>query len=132
MGILNIAPAERAGAHLLIQLYGPPRSGKTYTALRIARGMVGRWGMSDRIGPVSVLPKEGDPHMAGVSDAMLGVVDGEVRRIIDDCYAEARKLLRDNRDKLDSIVAELLAHETLDEAEVYAAAGIPREAVAQP
>jgi hypothetical protein len=41
MGILNIARAERAGAHLLIQLYGPPRSGKTYTALRIARGMVG-------------------------------------------------------------------------------------------
>src|SRR5437773_1934290 len=41
MGILNIAPAERAGAHLLIQLYGPPRSGKTSTALRIARGMVG-------------------------------------------------------------------------------------------
>ena len=35
--ILNIAPATRAGAHLLIQLYGPPRSGKTYTALRIAR-----------------------------------------------------------------------------------------------
>src|SRR5260221_2662663 len=44
MGILNIAPAERAGAHLLIQLYGPPRSGKTYTALRIARGMVGSQG----------------------------------------------------------------------------------------
>src|SRR4051812_5236890 len=50
MGILNIAPAERAGAHLLIQLYGPPRSGKTYTALLIARGMVGpkgRIGMLD-------------------------------------------------------------------------------------
>src|ERR1700730_16239878 len=44
MGILNIAAAERAGAHLLIQLYGPPRSGKTYTALRIARGMVGPQG----------------------------------------------------------------------------------------
>ena len=44
MGILNIAPAERAGAHLLIQLYGPPRSGKTYTGLRIARGMVGPQG----------------------------------------------------------------------------------------
>src|SRR3954462_7239286 len=44
MGILNIAPAERLGAHLLIQLYGPPRSGKTYTALRIARGMVGPQG----------------------------------------------------------------------------------------
>src|SRR5438067_7860615 len=44
MGILNIAPAERAGAHLLIQLYGPPRSGKTYTALPVARGMVGAKG----------------------------------------------------------------------------------------
>src|SRR5436189_5603766 len=41
MGILNIAPAERAGAHLLIQLYGPARRRKTYTARRIARGMVG-------------------------------------------------------------------------------------------
>src|SRR5260370_38408477 len=40
-GNLYIAPEERAGSHLLIQLYGPPRSGKTYTALRIARGMVG-------------------------------------------------------------------------------------------
>jgi cell division protease FtsH len=70
--------------------------------------------------------------MHSASDGPVGVVDGEVRRIIDECCAEARKLLRDNRDKLDSIVAELLAHETLDEAEVYAAAGIPREAVAQP
>ncbi|MCV7269161.1 ATP-dependent zinc metalloprotease FtsH [Mycolicibacterium doricum] len=94
----------------------------------IARAMVGRWGMSDAIGPVSVLPKEGDPHMAGVSDSMLGAVDDEVRRIIDDCYGEARRLLRENRDKLDNIVAELLAHETLDELEVYAAAGISREA----
>src|SRR5438105_8655897 len=41
MGILNIAAGERAGAQLLIQLCGPRRSGKTYTALRIARGMVG-------------------------------------------------------------------------------------------
>jgi hypothetical protein len=39
--ILNIAPATRAGAHLLIQLFGGPRSGKTHTALRLARGMVG-------------------------------------------------------------------------------------------
>src|SRR5260370_32676607 len=40
-GNLYIAPEERAGSHLLIQLYGPPRCGKTYTALRIARVMVG-------------------------------------------------------------------------------------------
>ena len=42
--ILNIAPATRAGAHLLIQLFGGPRSGKTRTALRLARGMVGPQG----------------------------------------------------------------------------------------
>ena len=51
-------------------------------------------------------------------------MDEEVRRITDECYAEARRLLRENRDKLDAIVAQLLAHETLDEREVYAAAGL--------
>jgi cell division protease FtsH len=95
---------------------------------RIARSMVGRWGMSERVGAVSILPTEGDPRMAGVSDAMLSAVDEEVRRIVDECYGEARRLLRANRDKLDAIVKQLLVRETLDEAEVYAAAGIPRPA----
>ena len=93
---------------------------------RIARSMVGRWGMSERIGTLSVLPAEGDPRMAGVSDALLDAVDEEVRRITEECYAEARRLLRANRDKLDAIVAQLLKHESLDEPEIYAAAGIPR------
>ena len=91
---------------------------------RIARSMVGRWGMSERIGTLSVLPAEGDPRMAGVSDGLLDAVDEEVRRITDECYAEARRLLRENRDKLDAIVAQLLEHESLDEPEIYAAAGI--------
>jgi len=93
---------------------------------RIARSMVGRWGMSDRVGAVSVLPAEGDPRLAGISDSMLNAVDEEVRRIVDECYAEARRLLRTNREKLDAIVKELLVHETLDEPDVYAAAGIAR------
>ena len=46
---------------------------------------------------------------------MLNAVDEEVRRITDECYAEARRLLKDNRDKLDAIVTQLLVHETLDE-----------------
>jgi len=96
---------------------------------RIARSMVGRWGMSDRIGTQSVLPADGDPRMAGMSDALLDAVDEEVRRITDECYAEARRLLRDNRPKLDAIVTQLLARETLDEAEAYLAAGIERPAV---
>ena len=43
----------------------------------IARPMVGRWGRSDKMGPVSVLPLEGDPRMAGVSDHLLDAVDEE-------------------------------------------------------
>jgi cell division protease FtsH len=97
---------------------------------RIARSMVGRWGMSERIGTLSVLPAEGDPRMAGVSDGLLDAVDEEVRRITEECYAEARRLLRDHRDKLDAIVGRLLEHENLDEPEIYAAASIPRPAVA--
>jgi cell division protease FtsH len=93
---------------------------------RIARSMVGRWGMSERIGTLSVLPPEGDPRMAGVSDGLLNAVDEEIRRITDECYGEARRLLRENRDKLDAIVAQLLARESLDEPEIYAAAGIGR------
>jgi cell division protease FtsH len=93
---------------------------------RIARSMVGRWGMSERIGTLSVLPAEGDPRLAGISDGLLDAVDEEVRRITDECYADARRLLRENRDKLDAIVSALLAHESLDEPEIYAAAGIKR------
>ncbi len=91
---------------------------------RIARSMVGRWGMSERIGKVSVLPADGNPRMAGVSDGMLNAVDEEVRRITDECYAEARRLLHEHRNQLDAIVVQLLARETLDEPEIYAAAGI--------
>jgi cell division protease FtsH len=98
------------------------------TATRIARAMVGRWGMSERIGAVSVIPVEGDPRMAGISDGMLDAVDEEVHRISDECLAEARRLLRENRHKLDAIVEQLLVRETLDEPEVYAAAGLERPA----
>jgi cell division protease FtsH len=102
------------------------------TVTRIARSMVGRWGMSERIGTLSVLPAEGDPRMAGISDGLLDAVDEEVRRITDECYAEARRLLRENRAKLDAIVTQLLAHESLDEPEIYAAAGIARPTVTPP
>jgi len=93
---------------------------------RIARSMVGRWGMSEKIGAVSVLPAEGDPRMSGGTSAMLDLVDEEVRRISDECLTEARRLLKENRSKLDAIAEQLLVNETLDEPAVYAAAGIAR------
>ena len=103
---------------------------------RIARSMVGRWGMSERIGTLSVLPADGDPaHGRRLGRPARRGGRGSAahhRRVL----REARRLLRENRDKLDAIVEQLLAHESLDEAEVYAAAGIarirPRAAAAIP
>jgi cell division protease FtsH len=102
------------------------------TVTGIARSMVGRWGMSPRVGTLSVLPVEGDPRMAGISDGLLDAVDEEVRRITDECYAEARRLLKENRQKLDAIVAQLLVHESLDEPDIYAAAGIAHPPITPP
>ncbi|MBE6478632.1 MAG: ATP-dependent zinc metalloprotease FtsH [Propionibacteriaceae bacterium] len=93
-------------------------------ATNIARQMVGRWGMSEKVGPVTVLPQDADPHQLGISDATLATVDEEVRRIIEECHEQAVTLLREHRSQLDAIAGQLLLRETLDEAEVYAAAGI--------
>jgi cell division protease FtsH len=97
----------------------------------IARQMVGRWGMSKKIGPIAVLPSDGaGPLLPGVSEVSpetQRVVDEEVRRIVDEAHVEATRLLSDNRDKLDALTAALLAAETLDEDDAYAAAGVTRE-----
>lgn len=88
----------------------------------IARGMVGRWGMSEKVGPLTILPNDGQQPQA--SPATLAMVDEEARRIVDECYERAVRILTENRHKLDAIVAALLEHETLDEAGAYAAAGL--------
>ncbi|MFG3440844.1 ATP-dependent zinc metalloprotease FtsH [Nonomuraea sp. NPDC047897] len=93
----------------------------------IARGMVGRWGMSQKVGPLTILPSDGQQPQA--SPATLALVDEEARRIVDECYERALQVLRDNRDKLEAIVEALLQHETLDEADAYAAAGLARGSV---
>jgi cell division protease FtsH len=91
----------------------------------IARSMVGRWGMSERIGPVSVFQPDVDPRMQGVAEETLDAVDQEVRRLVDESYKRALQLLTENRQRLDGIVVQLLERETLDETDVYAAAGLP-------
>jgi len=98
---------------------------------RIARSMVGRWGMSDKVGLVSVLPppgQEANPFVpdGNVAPATRELVDAEVRRIVEECYEQARAMVRDNRDKLEALAHALLQKETLDEAEAYAAAGFER------
>ncbi|HEY7003914.1 MAG TPA: ATP-dependent zinc metalloprotease FtsH [Gaiellaceae bacterium] len=101
----------------------------------IARQMVGRWGMSPAIGPVAVLPRDGTgpllPGVAEVSPDTQKLVDVEVRRIVEESHQEVEALLRENRWRLDSLVAALLEHETLDEDDAYEAAGVARETASQ-
>jgi cell division protease FtsH len=95
---------------------------------QIARQMIGRWGMSEAIGPVSVIPRDGTgpllPGAAEVSPETMRLVDEEVRRLVDRCEREVRALLSEHRDRLDTLVAALLERETLDQDEVYRVAGI--------
>jgi cell division protease FtsH len=96
-------------------------------ASSIARQMVGRWGMSPAIGPVSVLPSSGQESSTGtdgVAPATRELIDTETRRIIEECYQQAADTLRGNRDRLDRLARTLLDRETLDEDEAYTAAGI--------
>ncbi|OAR22358.1 cell division protein FtsH [Streptomyces sp. ERV7] len=93
----------------------------------LARGMVARWGMSKKIGPLTALP--GDAQQAyGLAAApeTLDAIATEMRRIVDECYAEACRLLREHRPKLDALAEALLKNETLEEEAAYRAAGIPR------
>jgi cell division protease FtsH len=102
---------------------------------RIARGMVGRWGMSRAVGPIAVLPADGQgPLLPGVSETSQQtqqLVDDEVRRIVETAHEEAALTLSSHRDNLDALVAALLERETLDQDEAYDAAGLPQNAQAQ-
>ena len=97
---------------------------------QIARGMVGRWGMSTVIGPIAVLPSDdAGPFLPGsqaASETTQRLVDEEVRRIVEESYAEVQQLLTDHRDQLDSLTEALLRDETLDEDPAYAAAQVTR------
>jgi cell division protease FtsH len=96
---------------------------------QIARQMVGRWGMSEAIGPVAVLPADGTgPFLPGVSETSEStqrLVDEETRRLVEDAHHEVTRLLGEHRAQLESLAQALLAHETLDAPDAYAAGGVP-------
>ena len=91
----------------------------------IARSMVGRWGMSQKVGRLSILPADqAQAQGQFAAQETLDIVDGEARRVVEECYQQAVSMLREHRDKLDSLSTVLLERETLDEADAYAAAGV--------
>jgi cell division protease FtsH len=95
----------------------------------IARQMVGRWGMSDEIGPIVVLPSESNglllPGASETSQATQETVDREVHRLVEEAHQRVSELLTAHRDQLESLSRALLAAETLDAVDAYAAASLP-------
>ncbi|WIM07096.1 MAG: ATP-dependent zinc metalloprotease FtsH [Candidatus Nitricoxidivorans perseverans] len=90
-------------------------------ATDLARRMVTQWGMSDVLGPMVYGEEEGEIFLGrsvtthkNMSEASLQKVDAEIRRIIDEQYGLARKLIEDNRDKVEAMTAALLELETID------------------
>jgi cell division protease FtsH len=96
---------------------------------QIARQMVGRWGMSEAIGPITVLPSESQgPFLPGASETSQETqrtIDEEVRALVDTAHHEVTHLLEGHRDQLESLAQALLKAETLDAPDAYAAAGVP-------
>jgi cell division protease FtsH len=136
-GRIIIALGGRAAEELV---YGDVTTGAEADlelVTRLARQMVGRWGMSRRIGLVSVLPggSEGygmSSEWAATSEATKELVDSEVRALIDECHTGALDRLGRNRQRLDSLAEALMAQETLDEREAYTATGLDRHALDEP
>ncbi|VCU71411.1 ATP-dependent zinc metalloprotease FtsH [Pigmentiphaga humi] len=90
-------------------------------ATQIARDMVTRYGMTDTLGPMVYAENEGEVFLGRsitkttqVSEATMQKVDAEIRRIIDEQYTVARKILEDNRDKVETMTKALLEWETID------------------
>jgi cell division protease FtsH len=90
-------------------------------ATQMARDMVTRYGMSDKLGPMVYAENEGEVFLGRsvtrttqVSEATMQTVDSEIRRIIDEQYALARKLIEENSDKMHAMAKALLDFETID------------------
>ena len=94
-------------------------------ATDLARRMVTQWGMSDVLGPMVYGEEEGEVFLGrsvttnkNMSESTMQTVDKEIRRILDEQYALARRLLDENRDKVEAMTAALLEWETIDAEQV--------------
>jgi cell division protease FtsH len=119
---IKVATGGRAAEEVV---YGDETTGAESDirqATSLARNMVGRFGMSDEIGFLSVLPDDGSGY-SEVSERTRQRIDDEMRRIVSEAHAESVQLLAANRKRLDSLAEALLNAETLEGPEAYAAAG---------
>jgi cell division protease FtsH len=91
-------------------------------ATQLAKNMVTKWGLSEKLGPLMYAEEEGEvflgrsmgSNQSNVSADTAKLIDQEVRSIIDECYGTAKRLLQENRDKLDAMAEALMKYETID------------------
>lgn len=113
----------RAAEEVFLNKMSTGASNDFERATKLARDMVTRYGMSDALGPMVYVDTEQDSMFGrmsakSVSEATQQKVDAEVRRILDEQYALARKLLEDNRDKVETMTQALMDWETIDAEQV--------------
>ncbi|MFW6093722.1 MAG: ATP-dependent zinc metalloprotease FtsH [Pseudomonadota bacterium] len=95
-------------------------------ATQLARNMVTKWGLSQKLGPIQYDDDNGEPFVGmsagakqrGLSDETVNAIDEEVRAIIDDCYATAKRLLEENEDKLHMMAEALMEFETISSEQI--------------
>ncbi len=95
-------------------------------ATHLARNMVTKWGLSEKLGPLMYAEEEGEVFLGrsagsqhtNVSGETAKAIDEEVRSIIDGCYGTAKRLLEENRDKLDMMADALMKYETIDSEQI--------------
>jgi cell division protease FtsH len=125
---IQVALAGRAAERLVFGEVTTGAESDITQLTRIARAMVGRWGMSPRLGPVELLREEGHPTLApaldGPSEDTRRIIDDEVHRVVEESLDAVTALLHEHRHQLDALARALMDQETLDETEAYAAAHI--------
>jgi cell division protease FtsH len=126
---ITSALGGRAAEQLVYGLVTTGAENDLQQVTEIARRMVLRWGMSEKLGPISFVAAsdEGLPpafQQQPYSEATSELIDAEVRRIVEECHRDAARLLAEHRANLDSLARALLERESLDEHEVRAAAGL--------
>jgi cell division protease FtsH len=130
---INVALGGRVAEEIIYGTITTGAESDIQQLTMIARQMVGRWGMSTAVGPIAVLPEEGQgmflPGVAETSQETQRLVDDEVRRLVEGAHQDVTRLLEEHRDQLESLAQALLKAETLDAEDAYAAAVVPmREA----
>jgi len=128
LGKLRVALGGRVAEELVFDDITTGAQNDIKLATELARNMVGLWGMSDVIGPVTVITEEGQMPLPGASDispVTQQLVDEEVRHLIARAHEQVTQLMSSHRGQLDALAEALLAHETLDQDDAYAVAGLP-------